>query len=377
MRNDTIVRFTLAVAIAAGLHCGNDRLEQPEPFDFHEPPPAPAEDTGRPDLPRDVGPPEPPAPSCDGSVIRIESDELDFSVLEPNLYVLLDTSGSMGEWENCQDSEETGCCDDCLTQECCSRSCCDRRTRPYPIDEAKRALDTIADSLASDVRFGVGTFPSPSTPGLISCGMQERLSMGDHGSAEIKRSYANLEPEGSTPTGASLFMLHDQRSLSDPDDPDDARRARAAILITDGEPTSCEEAFPSVEEATALAEQGTLVYVVGFRSAAEEATLDAIAEAGGTNNVNAPDRRFYVADDTSELVTALGEISDEILGCRRVLESPPAAGDDVRLVIDGETVDADAYTYAAGSGTLRLSRPVCEQLQEQPATIVLWVGCRD
>ena len=65
------------------------------------------------------------------------------------------------------------------------------------------------------------------------------------------------------------------------------------ILITDGEPNACEDTYPSTLEAQRLSQQGINVYVVGFASEANESTLNAIAQAGGTDNPNDPTRTPY------------------------------------------------------------------------------------
>lgn len=369
LRSYVVVSLTL---LAAPMGCNADVVDDTgRPFDFTEIEPEALTDPEPVPQMRDVGTSD--GGDCVPWTGTITRDDVELSLLAPNLYLLLDTSGSMGEWENCQDSNVTGCCDDCLTQRCCWESCCDQRTPPFPIDEAKIALDSIANAFAADVRFGIGTFPSPTTLNTWSCGMTERLPMGNHRAVEVRRSYADVQPHGSTPTGASLRLLDENRSLSDPADAHDAQRTKALVLITDGEPTSCEESNPSVEHARALHAQGIDIYVVGFRSAAREETLDAIAAAGGTDNPNDETRRFFVAEDTSELLASLEEISRAILGCTYQVEKPPDEPGAARLFVDGAELDPAEFTYDP-AGTLHLSRGICELLEADEEVEVV-IGC--
>lgn len=288
---------------------------------------------------------------------------VDFSVLAPNIYILLDKSGSMGEWYNCIDPNTTGCANGCTTEQCVYQGCCERHSMPFPIDQAKAGLDAVADALAGQVRFGMAAYPLPPGDVNPSCDSTELLPVGEHTAAQLKASYASLQPLGATPTGTSLWRISDQNRLSDPTDPQDAGRAKAVILITDGEPNVCEDQHPAVDEAAALAAQDVKVYVVGFISEANEGTLNAIAQAGETDNPNDPNKRFYVAEDTAQLVNVISEISNAIVDCAYTLEPKPADTNKLWVRVNGEYVDRAGYSYEPGTGTIQLSGPACDQLK--------------
>ena len=372
MTRHLLLLLACALALVAW-GCGRDEAEPGVPFEFVEPAP----DVAPPAAP---APPPPPSPrTCETDLRTIEPDEIVFEELQPNLYILLDTSGSMGEWTNCQDSEETGCCDRCQTQTCCFERCCDRRERPFPIDEAKSALDVVVEDLAGVMRLGLGSFPSPTSLNLPSCGMTHLVPVGSHPAQELQRAYANLVPEGSTPTGASLRIINEDRALFDASDDQDALRSRAIVLITDGEPTFCEESHPSEDEAAALAEQGIRTFVVSFRSSAEEATLNEIATAGGTNNPNDPTRQFFVADDTDELRQALLDISATLVGCTHVVDPLPSGRRELRVrTVHGE-LDTTDFTYDAMTGAVQFDLRVCESLRaaNDEAQVELVFECID
>ncbi len=300
--------------------------------------------------------------------------DVSFDVLAPNIYILLDKSGSMGEWGSCQDPDTTGCASGCATDQCFLEQCCQQRQRPYPIDQAKSGLDAVADALSTKVRFGFAAYPLPVTQD--SCSSSELIQLGDHSAAELKSAWASIQPEGGTPTGNSLFTIRDEGRFSDPNDPQDAGRARAVILITDGDPNACEEFHPSVREAQALADQNTPVYVVGFRSGAREEVLNAIAEAGGTDNPNDAVKRFYTAENTDELVNVINDISSEIVSCSFTLNPKPEDTNKIWVKLNDTFLPRDGYSYEPTTGTLQLSGATCDQLKAtEGSEIEIVLGC--
>lgn len=301
-----------------------------------------------------------------------------FEVLKPNIYILFDKSGSMGEWYDCQDPYVTGCCDACFDEACCLRSCCLQHSQPFPIDQAKTGLNAVADALADQVRFGFAAYPLPTSADQVSCDSTELLAMGEHAAPEVKQSYASLQPEGSTPTGTSLRRIRDGGRLDDATDPQDAGRAKAVILITDGEPNACEEDNPAVLEAQRLAQAGAKVYVIGFVSEANEQTLNDIATAGGTDNASDPSRRFYVADNTQQLVDVVSQISSEIVSCSYLLDPKPQDTNKIWVKLNGAFLPRDGYSYESSTGTLHLSGATCDQLKMADASatnLEIILGC--
>lgn len=306
------------------------------------------------------------------------NQEANFEVLKPNIYLLFDKSGSMGQWYNCMDPNTTGCGSNCFDELCLLRACCLEHSAPYPIDQAKAGLDAVADALSDQVRFGFAAYPLPFNPNALSCDSTELLPMGEHTAAQVKASYASLQPEGGTPTGSVLRLVRERASASDATDPQDAGRAKAVILITDGEPNACEDTYPSTLEAQRLSQQGINVYVVGFASEANESTLNAIAQAGGTDNPNDPTRRFYVAENTQELVDVISEISSEIVSCTYTLDPKPQDTNKIWVKLNGEFLMGEGYTYESSTGTLQLSGATCDQLKAtdtMSTSLEIIVGC--
>lgn len=249
-------------------------------------------------------------------------------VYQPNVYLLIDRSSSMeGE----------------------------------PMTQAKAGLDTVATELADQIRFGVGAYPFPSA----GCNVNDLLSVGANTVADMQSAWSGLTPAGGTPTGSAIFQVRDRELITDDADANDAKRDKALVLITDGEPTVCEEEHPAVQEAREMAQTaGVPVYVVGFRSDANPATLEDLAQAGGTDAPGA--NAYYTADDTASLADAIRDISGNVIGCTQQLSPAPESADLINVEIDEQSVprdSADGFSYDAASGTLSINGSWCDQLQ--------------
>lgn len=278
-----------------------------------------------------------------GPICEEQSAEFDIDVgTPPDVYILFDRSGSMeGE----------------------------------PLAEAKAGLDRIASSLAPHVQMGFSAYPM-----LGRCNAWELLEMGQHDASELQRSYAGLEAEGTTPTGSAMHIVRVERRVWNDDDPADASRPKALVLITDGDPNSCEGIYPSTEEAAAFLAEGVPVYVVGFRSGATPYILNRIAEAGGTD---APGpNRFYTADDADSLVRALGEITEASIACDVTLDMAVPDPERLWVEVGGEPVArdaADGFVYDPSSRSVSLRGDACVTLRNlDPTTsapLRVSVGC--
>lgn len=252
------------------------------------------------------------------------------------------------------------------------------------MSQAKQGLDTVADRIAGRARVGIAGFPLE-----CCCSSQELLELGAHDAGTIKDAYDELDSAGGTPTGIALFQLRDGERLDDPGDASADQRARAVVLVTDGEPNDeeiCDETVKDpVEQARKIAQgesgRAAPVYVVGFQSEGDPATLDAIAEAGGTD---APgERRFYSAESGSDLADTILGIAEQNVACRRKLEGTAPSGASLRVTFDGERVPNDSsngVTLDREAGAVDFHGEWCEKLQQQAgegATLGIRVTCPD
>jgi len=267
-----------------------------------------------------------------------------FEILKPNIFFTIDRSGSMvGD----------------------------------PMVQAKNGMNAIADELSGEIRFGIGAFPVQ-----LVCGISHStlLPMGEHTAAQIKGSYATMTADGGTPTYDALEDILSASLTADRNDPRDDARAKAVVLITDGEPNNCRvnPVGDTVAAARALNDAGIPVYVIGFNfEGANPTNLNRIAEAGGTNsNING--QRFYPANNATTLVTALRQISSEVISCSYVLDTPPPDPNKVWISINQDFLAQDQYTFDGAGNTLTLNEATCNQLRtSDPGStqVSITLGC--
>ncbi len=268
--------------------------------------------------------------------------ESGFVRLDPNIYFVLDKSGSMDG---------------------------------QPMSQAKRGLDRIFDALADEIRVGFGAFPL----GLY-CGesMENLLPMGKYDPGRIKSSYANIIADGGTSTPDALETIYRDNLVDNPNDPDAALRAKAVVLITDGEPNSCGEMQGTINAARTLRDSGIPVYVIGFNFGSNPSNLNVMAEAGGTNaGING--QRYYLADDDQTLVDAIGSISREVISCSYKLDTPPEDPDKIWVSINGNYLPKDQYGVDGPSNTLTLTDSACDTLRNSnpdSTELRITMGCR-
>ncbi len=200
-------------------------------------------------------------------------ETLDVRPIPPNLFILLDRSGSMAALVG------------------------GRRKWDVAID----ALAAVLPTYEADVRFGLMMFPGP----LASCdaGIVD-VDVGEGHADAILDVLNDSEPLLTTPMASSLEVLGDLESLRDED------RRNLVMLVTDGEESCGGE---PTTETQHLWDVGIQVYVVGFGGEVDEDSLSAIAEAGRTDRPGDPP--YYQAEDEEELSQALGDVVRSVIPC--------------------------------------------------------------
>lgn len=272
-----------------------------------------------------------------------------FERLSPNIYLLLDISGSMT-------SDIDG-------------------TNLIRWNQAVLGLNRIADELASEVRFGVAMFPAP---GDGTCGnpVAQRLAMGQYNSQQVRNAWAGIVPNGGTPMADAMNRVRTSAWTSQPADPLDRDRAKAVILVTDGDPTCTNNTVSTARQAAAaLAAQGVPVYVVGF--AFGSGNLNQIAESGGTDAPGID--RFYSANNADQLVAALRDISNLLISCSYTLNPAPQDPSKIWVSVNGQFLNPQGdYGYSAADNLLTLSDGVCANLRNRDQSQVnleIKMGC--
>lgn len=264
-------------------------------------------------------------------------------VYQPNVYVLFDRSESM---------------------------------EGQKMTDAKSGLDQVADQVADKIRIGISGYPIQS----CCCSTEQLLELGEHTPQEIKMSYASLDAAGGTPTAAALSLVRQAERLTDPDDDRDDKRTKAVILITDGEPNDSEvcpdNAKDAVTQTEKLAEEGILTYVVGYQAEADPGTLNALAEAGGTDAPGS--NRFYEASDGQALADAMLDITGSSISCSFRLDPTPPKGTGVNVTIGDEDVPDSGYEFDDSTGKVQLKDDWCSQVRDQASQGIklnIDVGC--
>jgi hypothetical protein len=368
--SSVVMRLSRAASLALVLGaaaCSGGR-ERPDPAGLvrRDPPQAtdPSGDGGI--TPIDV-PEAPCGEFCGATFLREVKDP-------PNLYFVVDRSGSMGE-----------------LVEGSSRT---------KFQSARAVIGEVLSRIGHRVRYGGAVFPSfeapeecragteffpPKLGTLPSCAGEENAQLTD-----FSRRLGTFLPEGGTPTALTLDALRPKLTELD--------GATAVVLVTDGAPNcnaeaeceaegcglniegasvggfACNDSYNccdpaltgygangycvdedgSVEAVLALAASGIATYVVGMPGAERYAdVLSRLAEAGGRPREGSSS--YYATSDEKELREALYAIGTGVaIRCSIDLEAPPDDPSLVNVYFDGELLPSDPENGWSWDGEARI-----------------------
>ncbi len=274
-----------------------------------------------------------------GNIPICAEQSMAFERLKPNLFIQLDISGSM------------------------------KGTR---WTDAKSGLNSIADELWNEARFGLAVFPIPGGNGC-SDATKLQLPMGEHTPVQFKAAYNSLKPAGSTPSRYAIDRTRTNGWLNDPTDARDGSRAKAMIFVTDGEPNcdSSNSVATTNAAITRLGADGIPTFVIGL--AHQSDSLRQMAVAGGTVD-------YYRAGNAAQLVTALRDISNLMVSCDYVLDQPPADPNKMWVLVNNQYLPRADYSFNAVSQTLKLSNQACTALRgldDNQVGLGIKMGCAD
>jgi hypothetical protein len=301
----------------------------------------------------------------------------------PNLYFLVDRSGSMGEIAP-------------------GASLTKYKT-------ARKVIGDLLKVIGHRVRYGASIFPAV----IDGCGAGYELrapELGalptcdgalDPGLRSFLIGFGNFAPGGSTPTAAALAELRPELEGLEGD--------TYVILITDGVPNCNPDAVCGIDECTLniegrtighrqctpdfnccdaelttaggpgycvdvaateyqirrLAAHGIPTYVVGMPGAETYAdVLAGLAEAGGTARDTGAE--YYAVEDQDELEQALYDIGTGVaISCSIELDAPPDDPSLVNVYFDGEVVPADPDDGWSWDGDteIRVNGAACDRLK--------------
>lgn len=306
--------------------------------------------------------------SCSAKALRLR-------VLEepPNLYFVLDRSGSMAE------AMPGG------------------RGNKYAA--VREATVSLVRKLGAHVNVGAAVFPAagrlcqPGEEVLPTTRGDEPLASGG-GDGPVTRAFAeatNVVTLGYTPTASTLHNLLPTLSA--------LPGRKAIVLATDGGPNCnnearceasecisniqqvsgcsstvnccapsagpeasrmCLDKEPTIEAVRALRRAGISTYVIGIPGSQPfMELLGDLAAEGGTARPSEP--RYYAVNDVEALLGALEQISGDFVTCDMGLEEVPADPSAIKVFLDGEEVGrdhTDGWTFT-GNRSFRLLGPSC------------------
>jgi len=357
---------SIGFALAAIVACG----DQAPPF-ISDPTPKDAQVIG------DVGFGDAGTPTCNaGPDLGVcACTEIGLLTDAPNLYFVLDRSGSMGDngkWS----------------------------TVRIVVAQAMKSLGPRAN-------FGVAIFPNPNQSNACAPGLQVMsvrpgdAPAGTQGpTTSTMLAVTGAPPEGGTPTAASLQGLLPTLSalpgrtfviLATDGGPNcnAAATCTAAKCIdnienlqqcpTNGPPNCCDPATfsdpyapldcldeqPTIDAVTAISKAGIPTYVIGVPgSAPYAALLDNLATAGGTARATEPLYYAVGSTDQAALTTALAQIAAKITAtCTFTLTTPPPDPTHVNVYFDNKPVAADPVNgWTLDGSTVTLVGTACQEV---------------
>jgi hypothetical protein len=325
----------------------------------------------------DVGFGELPPPTCNaGPDLGVcACTEIGLLTDAPNLYFVLDRSGSMADgskWST-----------------------------------VRLVVSQVMKSLGPRANFGVAIFPNPNSNDACATGLQVMSTrpgdapagtQGPTTSAMIAAT--STQPEGGTPTAATLNALVPTLSAlpgrtfvilatdGGPNCNASATCTSATCIAnienvqgcpTNGAPNCCDpktsndplapqgclDEQPTVDAVTAIGKIGVPTYVIGVPGSAPYASLlDKLAIAGGTARADEP--LYYRVDtnDQAALGAALVQIAAKLTAtCTLTLADPPPDPTHVNVYFDNQPVPADPINgWTLSGSTVTLVGDACQKV---------------
>lgn len=266
------------------------------------------------------------ATSASGEPCPTPESSLSYSMLGPNVMLLVDISGSMrigNKWQEVQ------------------------------------SLIPYLPAVGARANLGMSVFPSPDY-GRCDLDFNDvvPLQLGTSGAELIADSLQDLEPDGGTPMAGALDKLASEPALTC------TTRDNIVVLLSDGMEGCGGDPVRAARNLT----QGEVpieLFVIGFGTdSATDAQLSQIA--GAAEASTGPDN-FYTASTVEQLLARLYAVTAT---CSAQLDAPVAA-DQLTVSLDGVVVPPctedrceAGYTYDEQHATVRLEGSDCVALND-------------
>lgn len=261
------------------------------------------------------------------------------------------------------------------------------------------------DASINDVKCSSG-WPEPSSamrcnPGTYKAGVESRPLVSTQISAiDAYVAASDAEFYWGTPLAPAVSAAVSAQKAST------VKGARSVVLLTDGNPTSCDGSGISnaisnvVDAAAAGSKDGVRTFVIGViddaRQAARAENLSPVAKAGGTARsatCEADSSCFYAvnaATFAADMKKVFEEIGGQAFDCKfNVPEPKPGAVADpdtlnvevsgpggASYVIKRDMSKSDGWDYLPGGKQLEVYGDACKRLSGEGLNVKVVVGCK-
>lgn len=264
-------------------------------------------------------------------------------------------------------------------------------------DPSVSAVKAITSTLDDQIRFGLMLFPGPPKTcgpldaqcvranGCMPGALEVPISLGT--SAGIASELDGSDPEGGTPTGATLQAAEtilDMQSAG----PDAIPSPKYILLVTDGQPTCpnaggggllttpaqlAQDRALTVTAIDSLLAKGAKTYVIGYDAASDAnlaSALNEFAQHGGTGN-------YRAVEDEASLLSEFEKIAGEVVSCSYNLDTEPKNPSFVLVELDGKQLNLDQPDGWTITGTtVTVQGQACSTLQDgKDHTLSVKVKC--
>lgn len=300
--------------------------------------------------PRDAAPRDAPAPDNTCASVSVGATRT-----TPNVILVIDRSGSMD-----RDFEGS-------------------TSRWDTLENALLAMPSgPIFSLQSSVRFGVAMYTDES--GIAGCPDLVTIPAALGNYTAIDTRYRMEGPGGQTPTGDSIQAILGMLDTLAPvrDDP------TILVLATDGEPDTCEDGndevngrLESIAAVEAAFSMGVRTFVVSVGTDVGMTHLQDVANAGLGHAAGDPPAEFWVATDTTGLVTALEEIIGGVVSCQVTLEGriDPAEACSGTVRLGTDELECGTDWRAIDETRIELLGAACDRLQTSSDELTATFPC--